>query len=267
MEYLFVFRNYIKHLIKSKSKFKIHSPFVYDLITRVFKSKIPFTASEKISKQRKILCLNNTMLATSQYSTDLQFESKKWIDKSSFNSVKKIARSAMMRKKYENLLYNLISQLNPKILVEIGTSLGMTTIIMALAAPQGKLYTFESCPDIASFAQNQFDLLGFKNITLKWDKFSKTIIKTLDNVKRVDFVFFDGNQSEKAIIDYFNKFLPYKTNETIFVFSRIYRSKEMKRVWDKIKNHPETIVTIDLFQLGIVFFKKELSQQHFIYKF
>jgi hypothetical protein len=41
----------------------------------------------------------------------------------------------------------------------------------------------------------------------------------------------------------------------------------MENAWEQIKKHPKTTVTIDLFFVGIVFIKSELSKEHFTIRF
>jgi len=265
MEKFFVFSSYIKHLFRSKSKFKVHSPFIYGLITKVFNADIPSSVSEKVSKTRENLCKNDTILKVVDFGAGsiANFQSKK----TNFKTVKTIAKSALLKQKYANLLYNLIQFSKSQIIVELGTSLGMTTCMMALAAPNSKLYSMEGCESIASFAKKNLEQLGVKNASIKAGEFDSSIPEVFSNLNTVDFVFFDGNHRKEPTIDYFKRFLPYKHNNTIFVFDDIHWSKGMGEAWEYIKNHPDTVVTIDLFQMGIVFFRKELSPQHFVYRF
>jgi hypothetical protein len=47
------------------------------------------------------------------------------------------------------------------------------------------------------------------------------------------------------------------------IIDDIYWSKEMENAWTKIKNHPQVSSTIDIFQLGIVFFNADLYKNHY----
>lgn len=285
MKKLFVISSYIKHFFRSKSKFKVHSPFIYELITKVLVAEIPVSITEKVLKKRKELCANNTVLEVVDFGAGAVLKSKhksrsksksktksksKLVERSykdEFKTVKKIARTALLKQKYTNLLYNLIKYSKPQVVVELGTSLGISTSMMALAAPYSKMFSMEGCASVASVAQQNIKKLGVKNVKLKLGEFDIAIPEVLNNVDKVDFVFFDGNHRKEPTIKYFERFLPYKHNDTIFVFDDIHWSRGMGEAWDFIKNHPETVVTLDLFQMGIVFFRKELSPQHFIYRF
>ena len=91
--------------------------------------------------------------------------------------------------------------------------------------------------------------------------------ENIEKLKQVDFVFLFGGQSNEALQSTFNKAVQLKTNDTIVVMDEIHASKEMENLWGWIVNHPETKVSLDLFYMGIVFFRKELSPQHFVYRF
>ena len=77
-------------------------------------------------------------------------------------------------------------------------------------------------------------------------------------------IYFDGNHSKKATLDYFEILLPTITNETIWIFDDIHWSAEMEESWEIIKIHPKVSVTIDTFQWGLVFFRKEQEKEHFV---
>ena len=50
--------------------------------------------------------------------------------------------------------------------------------------------------------------------------------------------------------------------EAIYVFDDIYWSKGMKEAWTEISNHPKVMMSLDIFSLGIVFFKKNREKEH-----
>ena len=77
-------------------------------------------------------------------------------------------------------------------------------------------------------------------------------------------VYFDGNHQKAATLEYFQHCLQFVNNESFFIFDDIHWSKEMESAWEEIKKHPKVKVTIDTFQWGIVFFRKEQEKEHFI---
>ena len=79
-----------------------------------------------------------------------------------------------------------------------------------------------------------------------------------------NLIYFDGNHSKKATLEYFELLLPTLTNDAVWIFDDIHWSKDMEEAWEIIKNHSKVKVTIDTFQWGIVFFRKEQEKEHFV---
>jgi len=61
--------------------------------------------------------------------------------------------------------------------------------------------------------------------------------------------------------------LKYANNNTIFIFDDIHWSDGMENAWKYIKANTRTTLTIDLFFVGIVFVKSELSKEDFTIRF
>ncbi|NJW55521.1 class I SAM-dependent methyltransferase, partial [Salinimicrobium sp. CDJ15-91] len=60
------------------------------------------------------------------------------------------------------------------------------------------------------------------------------------------------------------KLLPTIHNNSVMIFDDIHWSKGMEEAWEEIKAHPEVRVTIDTFQWGLVFFRREQEKEHFV---
>ena len=57
--------------------------------------------------------------------------------------------------------------------------------------------------------------------------------------------------------------LPFIEESTILVFDDIYWSRDMTQAWETILKDSRVIVSIDCFNLGFIFFRKEQPKQHF----
>jgi predicted O-methyltransferase YrrM len=89
----------------------------------------------------------------------------------------------------------------------------------------------------------------------------------MEKLTHVDLAYIDGNHRKKPTLDYFYSILPYLENHSVIAIGDIHWSAGMEDAWSTIKSHPSVYVTVDLFYLGLVFFRKELSREHFIIKF
>lgn len=253
--------DFIKHRIQAKTRHGVHSPFVYQLIDEVIydlKSKDEY---KNIEDLRKSLTFDERLITV----TDLGAGSH--INNNKQKSVAQIAENALKPRKLAQLIYRLAKKSNPSNIIELGTCLGVTTSYLATAAPQAQIITMEGCPQTAAVAAENFVKLGLENISLKVGDFNDNLPIQIEELPQLDFVFIDGNHRKDATLNYFNWCLPKTHENSLLIFDDIYWSKGMKEAWEEIKNHPDVSCTIDLFWIGLVFFRKGQAKEHFKVKF
>jgi len=239
----------------------IHSPFVFELVTKVFNDKEYHDAFTGIEDIRKELLRSDKIIKVK----DLGAGSK--ITGSINRKIKDIVRYSSVKEKYGKLLFHLVSYFMPGIILELGTSLGISTLYMALANSNAKVLTIEGCPETAAVAKDNFDKAGAGNIELLEGEFDEVLADISRKDIRPDFVFIDGNHRKDATLRYFEHIIKNCGNDTVFVFDDIHWSSGMEEAWNKIKAHREVTVTIDIFFMGIIFLKKELSKEDFVIKY
>ena len=192
------------------------------------------------------------------------FGSGSKVFKSSIRAVNQIAKNAGISSKRAKLLFRIVRYFQPENILEIGTSLGLATSAMALANKNAKMITLEGCPQTMAIAKNQCQLQNLTNVEFVNTKF-EDYLKTHNQKPKIhNLIYFDGNHSKEATLSYFNLLLPTITNDTVWIFDDIHWSNGMQEAWLAIKNHPKVNVTIDTFQWGIVFFRKEQQKEHFV---
>ena len=186
------------------------------------------------------------------------------IIKSNKRVVKAIAKSSLKPKKYAQLLFRMVKYYQPENVLELGTSLGVTTAYLASGNAAAKIYTCEGSKNIAAIANSNFKHLGLQNVTLLQGAFEKTLPSLLDSVKKIDFVFIDGNHRKVPTLQYFEQLLVIADGKSIFVFDDIHWSEEMEAAWIIIKDHPAVTISIDLFFIGIIYLNPDVKvKQHF----
>ncbi len=238
----------------------MHSPFVFDLIETVLRDKINYPEYADRNWQRKRLLGDQTYILLS----DLGAGSKK---PAAGKRVCDIARTSVQPKKYQELLFRLIRKYQPKTILELGTSLGLTTNYLADALPEeGKLYTLEGDPNILAFASEEI-LARDKNIVTISGNFDDTLPELLQKLGKIDMIYIDGNHTYEATVRYFKLVLPYLSEKAIVVFDDIYWSEGMLQAWNEVIAHEGTQLSLDLFKLGIVFVEKAKVKQHFILRY
>lgn len=240
----------------------VHSPFVFDFITNVLNKQDSNPASRMIENYRKAL-RNDARTITIR-----DFGAGSNLSPGSARKVSALARHSLKRPKYAQLLQRIASGYACKNIVELGTSLGATTAYLATSASAPQVTTLEGATAIADIAQHFFDKNHLDNIRLVRGDFSLTVPEALRSTGNIDLLFADGNHREEPTVAYFEAFLTKAHDHSIFIFDDIHWSAGMERAWGKICAHPSVTMTIDLFFIGIVFFRKEfLVKQHFSLRF
>ncbi len=253
---------YINHRLTSYTEHDLHSPFLYNFYMELIKNELPFGDFEEMNQVRKELLKDTTVI---EY-TDLGAGSKRL--KSHTRIVKQIARHGIAQKKQAEFLYRLINKFNPQTIVELGTSIGLSTLYLSKAAPRSDIYTIEGCPDLVEFSNKLFHKQKAHNIQTIIGNFDTAFPKLLKSINSLDLLYIDGNHAYEPTMRYFKMALEKKNANSIFVFDDIYWSDGMKQAWKEICAHPEVTLSLDLFYFGIVFFRTEQkNKEHFVLKF
>ena len=246
---------YIKFLLKSSNQHGVHSPFVFDLVTKCFYDKNKYDSYSTILNYRKALLTDKTTIKA----TDLGAGSQ--IMKQQERLVSNIAKNAGTTNKRAKLIFRITNYFKPENILELGTSLGIATQALSLGNPKAKITSIEGCPQTSEFSKTNFKDQQIENISLITGNFDDEIKKL--NSNNYDLIFFDGNHQKEATINYFETLLDSANNNSVFIFDDIYWSKGMTEAWEIIKKHSKVTVTIDTFFWGFVFFRKEQVKEHF----
>jgi predicted O-methyltransferase YrrM len=266
---LFQIKSYLQFLWHSKNEHAVHSPFVFTLITKCFYDTKPKPEYTILKKYRNSLLENKNTIEV----TDFGAGSK--VFKSNTREISKVAKTAGISPKRAELLFRIANYFQPDTILEIGTSLGLATSALSLGNLKAKITTLEGCPETAKIAQEQFQKFNFKNVNSEVSEFTNYLEKWNSsknteteyyklNTEHFSLIYFDGNHQKQATLDYFELLLSTITNKTVWIFDDIHWSSEMEEAWKTIKNDPKVTVTIDTFQWGLVFFRREQPKEHFV---
>ncbi|RLD29551.1 MAG: class I SAM-dependent methyltransferase [Bacteroidetes bacterium] len=252
---LYQIKSYFKFFIKSTNQHGIHSPFVYNLVTKCLYDKTNYSSYPQVKNYKKSLLNNKNTIAVTDFGAGSH------IMKSSIRIISQIAKKAGTTHSRAKLLFRLVNYFKFNAILELGTSLGIATYAMSLGNTKAKITTIEGCPNISKFSENNFKQFNLKNIEVLTGNFSN-IIETLKH-NTYDLIFFDGNHQKEATINYFETLLQTTHNDSVFIFDDIYWSKDMTEAWKTIIQHSKVTVSIDTFFWGFVFFRKEQNKEHF----
>jgi predicted O-methyltransferase YrrM len=250
----------------SKNEHGVHSPFVFSLVTKCFYDKKNYPEYAILKDFRKSLLANSNKIEVTDFGAGSR------VFKSNIRAINQIAKNAGISKRRAELLFRIVRYLKPEGILEIGTSLGLATVAMAAAKPENTIISLEGCEATASVAKKHLQDFGFvardvNIVVTAFEPHLKLIYESANSKKSwpvYGMIYFDGNHTKQATLDYFELLLPTVANETVWIFDDIHWSKGMEEAWEIIKEHPKVTVTIDTFQWGMVFFRLEQPKEHFV---
>lgn len=253
---------FLNYQLTSFTEHDLHSPFVFDFYMELIKNKHPFNDFETLSAARKDLLLNETVLTINDFGAGSKtFSHNK-------RKIKDITKNGIAPKKQAEFLYRLINKFKPKTIVELGTSIGLTSMYLSLPFKKSTVYTIDGCAETSAFSKHLFEKNAIKNIKQYHGHFNDEFPKIISKIDHLDFLYVDGNHSYEATKTYFELALTKKNESSIFVFDDINWSPDMQKIWKEICLNAEVKLSFDFFYFGIVFFRKEqLTKEHFTLKF
>lgn len=241
------------------TRYNVQSPFLYDFVSNILDTDKNYYAFDHIEKERNRLKSVTTSITLKDYgagSTAFKGKNRKIAD---------IAATSLSGITKCRILFQLVNYYQCKQILELGTSLGISSAYLASADHRSQVITLEGDDHIAAKAKEVHQLLGLKNISVTTGAFSDTLPKVLSQQLKFDLVFIDGHHEEHATLDYFQQILKKCDDQSIIVVDDIYWSEGMTRAWQSIISHADVRLSIDLYDIGIVFFHKELSKQALSY--
>ncbi|MFV9484339.1 O-methyltransferase [Christiangramia sp. ASW11-125] len=263
---LFQLKSYINFLLKSQNEHGLHSPFVYDLVTRCFYDTSEHSEYKLIKEYRNDLLRNKEIIEVKDFGAGSRVFS------SNQRPVHAIAKNAGITLFRAKLLSRIVNYLKIENALELGTSLGIASAAIA-ANKSTKLTTIEGCRETAKIARQQFEKFDLKNVDLRIDKIENVLFDLTaehrttkigqKTSEKFDLIYFDGNHQKQATLEYFQKLLSLAHNDSVFIFDDIRWSAEMQQAWKEIIEHPQVRVSIDTFQWGLIFFRREQVKEHF----
>ncbi len=256
MSQLFRLKKFIGYHWKAKTKYYLHSPFVYQFYLNVLEG----TADENLDSihlLREKLQTDYSIIEIEDYGTG-----------KSSSSISVLEADVAVRRKYGVLLYRLVKYFKPQNILELGTSIGISSSYLAAANPKVRIVSLEGSDKLSELARRNHSAINIQNVEVVSGNFDVLLPAVLDKIPVIDFGFFDGNHRKTATLKYFEQCV-IKTNEnSVFVFDDISRDKEMSEAWEAVKAHQKVTLTLEVFPFGICFFRKgKLAKENFVLRY
>ncbi len=253
MCYLWRVFKFTKHHLQATSIHGAHSPFLFELFNEVF--NIPFHKVDKklFKTYRKKRVTDKTPILFEEFGAGKNHNRTLTIGQ--------IACKSAINQKEAKLLINLTRYLKPNHILELGTSTGVSTKALKTGAPHAHITTIEGCSNLSDYIKGDWEESNTEFIASTFDQYFD---KIKNDEKKWDLIYIDGNHTFEATIKYYETLKNRHIHDkTCIIFDDIYWSKEMLKAWQEITNDTSNSLTLDLYNLGVVFFSHKLTKQHF----
>lgn len=240
--------NLLSFYFKAKTIYNIHSPYMYQFIRDVLDTKKNYYVFSRIEH------LRNVLLQSQEEITYLDFGAGSRRKKSNTRKISEIVKHNATSPKDCRILFNTMCHYRPKIVLELGTSLGIGTAYLASADKKAKIHTIEGNPESVIWAKKNFKNLQLQNIYAHQGKIAEVLPGLLTSLKGLDLVYMDGHHDRDATLAYFDMIQPYLHENSIVILDDIYWSDGMKEAWEILTRKDTVTASINIYSKGFLVF-------------
>lgn len=254
---------YLNYVLFSSHKkgHGIHSPFVFHLITKVFRNKINQDVVFKIEKVRQTMISDKRRIYLKDHGSGTEGSGK------TLKKISEIVKYSAITERYGILLAALSREFGNPGIMAMGTSMGLSPLYLAAGSPDITVHLIEEYPEISGIAKDYIESSELKNISLYTGKFDEVIAEIGDKSIKPGLVFIDGDQNSEKMLKYFYQVAEMGDKNSLFVLNDINGSAEMGKAWKEIKKHDKVTLTVDIFRMGLVFFREGVSRYDYIIRY
>lgn len=265
--------SFMRHIFTARSTagYGVHSPFMFDFLRNVIRGKSDTGIIRPVKELRREMLHDDRIIHMMDLGTGVDRDRK----------IRDFAGRDSLPLRYVSLLTRMVNELRIKnyelraadhdvkdieqggngdsgIILELGTSLGISTLAMSLAAPETRVVTVEGCPQLADVAKQNLDRHGAGNAQVLNMEFDDALERLRKENTKVSFVFIDGNHRGEALKNYVHA-ISEMGEEMIIVADDIHLNGDMYRAWCSISAPGMAPVTLETFRLGVIFFLKKMT--------
>ena len=267
-------KSWLKHQLTARNTggHGVHSPYLFEWVRMVMSDKNTYYFWDEIEEIRREMLEDTRELEFVDYgSGKVKGENGKV---KTARRVKDIAKGSLAKRRYAQMLARLVNWLggNGKVksengkeglvVVELGTSLGVTTAYLAAMDSRNKVVTYEGCPAVAEVARANWEKLGLSNIACVVGEITANSLQ-LTGGSGIDVAFIDANHTCEATLTYFNALASRVHEKSVVVVDDIHYNEDMEKAWKAICADERVTTTMDLYRMGLVFFDKHYWRKHY----
>lgn len=175
------------------------------------------------------------------------------------------AKRVSSSQKFSSFLIYLIDWLKADTILETGTASGINAIAMSYSQAK-KIITVEGSKEIANIAQQNIAKYKREKIKIINENIYNCFPQLLEE-HLPELIFLDADHRSETILWYMEKIRESSTAPKCVLIHDIYWSKDMLMAWKRIVADPKYSLTVDLFEVGLVFPNMDIEKQHFQIRF
>lgn len=257
MEFLHTAYYLFHHWLLEINDHSLHSPYLFDFYTKVIRAARKMDSNPRIEALRKVYAHDHRKIMTGDWGAGSRLYQRKPV------RISEIVHTGLTRSKYSKLLLAIINYYQCRTVIELGTSMGLNTLYLSSGERVHRILTYEANPELVEIAEKIFDSHAVKDIQLIQGNLDYTLLDSLNQLDKINFVYLDANHTREATLRYFDQLRPILSERSVMVFDDIYWSREMTKAWKTICRLSRENLCLDLFQVGILIFDKNAPQGYF----
>ena len=239
----------------------IHSPYLFRIVRFVMRDENTYYCFADIEGRRNLLLECGDELEVVDFGSAGSPEG---------THIKRrvcdIAKNHLESAKIGQLLFRLVNfmqeeEKRPLEILELGTSLGITTAYLASVSSKNRVVTMEGSEAVLRVAQGVWRALKLENIEWREGNIDDTLYKYAR--ERLDVAYVDANHTYEATKRYVDYLLPRMTEKGFIVVDDIHYSEEMERAWQELKQDERVTTSMDVYHCGILFVDKHYLKRHY----
>ena len=254
---------YVKHRLTAwnTSGEGIHSPYLFEYVRFVVRDKNAFYCFQDIERRRRLLMACEDELDVVDYGSAGSPEGLHIRRR-----VCDIAKGHLESASVGQLLFRTVNWTGQKMqrpleILELGTSLGVTTSYLASADSRNHVVTLEGSGEVLKVAQGVWRALDLENVEWHEGNIDNTLNKCAR--EKLDIAYVDANHTFDATIRYADFLLPRMSENGMLILDDIHYSREMEHAWEALKNDPRVTTSMDMYHIGILFVNKHFLKKHY----
>jgi len=252
---------YLRYYLNAVNLHGLQAPFAYGLYKAVLNRDRKEKMYSRIEGLRNRLLRDDRTISIRDFGAG--FSGRTFHER----SIGYITRNSSKPPRYARMLHRLVSHLQPGLMLELGTSVGISALYQATGNAAGKLITAEGCPETAKLARHNFSEFPNLDIQLVEGPFDTVLPEILKNNPRIDYLYLDGHHRLEPTLRYIELCKPCLSDNAVVVVDDINWSEEMRTAWEQLKTDPFFTLSIDVFMMGLLFVSKDLSKEDFICRY